>query len=83
MGGAEGVIGAACEYLEELGLPCYCNKKQWRSLQNKECFKELCRKSGLPVVSEYYSGRIEADSQDLPYPVVVKSIDGCGRSLQN
>ena len=39
MGGAEVVIGEACQYLEELGMPCYCTYKQWNTLQNKKILK--------------------------------------------
>lgn len=80
MGGAENVISAACQYINELGLPCYCNKEQWEFLQNKANFKQLCIKSGLPVVPQF-----TIDSNNLvdsvpvdAYPVITKPIDGCG-----
>ena len=47
MGGSELVISHACQYLYELGFPCYCSKEQWDYLQDKGRFKDLCIKNGL------------------------------------
>lgn len=80
MGGSETVISVASEYLNELGLPCYCTKEQWEFLQNKANFKQLCKKSGLPVVPQYVidtndiKGSVPVDA----YPVITKPTDGCG-----
>ncbi len=80
MGGSEMIISAACEYINELGLPCYCDKKQWDSLQDKRLFKDLCIKHGLPVVPRFdinpdnISGSIPMES----FPVILKPADGCG-----
>lgn len=35
MGGSEAVISTACQYINELGLPCYCTKEQWDFLEIK------------------------------------------------
>lgn len=80
MGGSEPVIEAACQYLEELGLPCYCNKHQWESLQNKKLFKQLCIDNDLPVVPMYNVTAENIDNMaiSLPYPVITKPADGCG-----
>jgi len=82
MGGAEPVIESACQYLEALGLPCYCNKQQWSSLQNKKQFKQLCIDNGLPVVPMYNVTRdnIKEVAPSIPYPVITKPTDGCGSS---
>lgn len=80
MGGSELVISHACQYLNELGLPCYCNKEQWDYLQDKGNFKKLCVKNGLPVVPCYtidpenIEGSVPADA----YPVITKPTDGSG-----
>lgn len=80
MGGAENIISAACQYINELGLPCYCKKDQWEFLQNKANFKHLCIKSGLPVVPQFaidpenIIGSVPSDA----YPVITKPTDGCG-----
>jgi carbamoylphosphate synthase large subunit len=80
MGGSEPVISSACEYLNELQMPCYCTKKQWEYLQNKEKFKELCISNDLPVAKKYsitledlLDGNI-----DIQYPVITKPSDGSG-----
>ena len=80
MGGSEPVIEAACQYLEELGLPCYCNIQQWKSLQNKKLFKQLCIDNDLPVVPMYNvaAENIDDMAKTLPYPVITKPADGCG-----
>ena len=80
MGGAENVISVACQYINELGLPCYCTKDQWEFLQNKSNFKRLCKNNGLPVVPQYMidekdiMGSVPLDA----YPVITKPTDGCG-----
>ena len=80
MGGSETVINIASEYLNELGLPCYCNKMQWDFLQNKANFKQLCIDSGLPVVPRFPINPTNiADSVPRnAYPVITKPTDGCG-----
>lgn len=79
MGASEPVIAAASEYINDLGLPCYCTPKQWRILQNKLCFKELCIQNELPVVPSYnLENGIESAVPLNEYPVVIKPADGCG-----
>ena len=80
MGGSETVISTASCYLNELGLPCYCNKWQWEFLQNKAKFKQLCINSGLPVVPQY-NINLNGINDSVPsnaYPVITKPTDGCG-----
>lgn len=80
MGGAEVVIGAACKYLEELKMPCYCTFEQWDTLQNKKNFKELCIRNGLPVVPKYEFENGNVSLPDEVFPVITKPADGCGSS---
>lgn len=75
MGGSEFIISKSCDYINQLGYPCYCTKKQWDVMQNKEVFKELCRKYGVPTIPEY---DIEEQLSDSAFPVIVKPVDGCG-----
>ena len=80
MGGSELVISHACQYLNELHLPCYCTKEQWECLQDKGKFKELCVKNGLPVVPRYVISKNHI-SEGVPqeaYPVITKPTDGSG-----
>jgi hypothetical protein len=74
MGGNEPVIVAACQYINELGLPCYCSIDQWNALQDKKRFKALCSQFGLPVVRELSPDAIK----DEDFPLVTKPVDGCG-----
>ncbi len=74
MGGNEPVIDKACQYINELGLPCYCTKAQWDALQNKTHFKELCRSFGLPVVKNLEYGAVTGSD----FPVITKPADGSG-----
>lgn len=80
MGGAEPVIESACQYINELGFPCYCTKKQWDALQNKARFKELCTLHGLPIVPQYVLNTSDlANSVPIEsYPVITKPTDGFG-----
>lgn len=73
MGGSEPVINVAPIYLKELGMPCYCTKKQWDYLQDKGQFKSLCMKFGLPCVPRY-----DLTTSEIDYPVITKPTDGCG-----
>ena len=75
MGGSEAVISSACEYLNELGMPCYCTKQQWEYLQNKSNLKDLYMKFGLPVAKRY---DIDKEIDDKDFPVIVKPVDGSG-----
>ena len=71
MGGSEAVISAACRYINDLGMPCYCTHEQWEYLQNKKNFKELCIRHGLPVVKRYTAAEdIENSVPMADYPVM-------------
>lgn len=75
MGGSEIVISKACDYVNQLGYPCYCTKSQWDVLQNKRIFKDVCRKYGVPTVPEFGT---EDELSHEDFPVIVKPIDSCG-----
>lgn len=74
MGGSEFIISHSCEYVNEMGFPCYCNKKQWDVCQNKRSFKQLCRDYGVPCVQEFSP---EDDPDTFDYPIIVKPTDSC------
>ena len=73
MGGSEMIISAACKYINELGMPCYCTIDQWESLQDKSKFKELCHQFDLPCVRSY-----NLTDDNIKFPVITKPTDGCG-----
>ncbi|MBQ8222616.1 MAG: hypothetical protein IJZ87_04610 [Bacteroidales bacterium] len=80
MGGSEFIISHACEWINEVGLPCYCRKEQWEILQNKDLFKDLCIKFDLPVVPRFVIdiNNIASSVPENSYPVITKPTDGSG-----
>ena len=68
------------EICEKTKLPCFCTSEQWRTLNNKKKFKELCIANNVPVAKEY-----DATTESIydtisgeDFPVIVKPIDGSG-----
>lgn len=80
MGGSEFIVSHACVWINQLGLPCYCEKEQWDVLQDKSRFKDLCIKHELPVVPKYTINLddITGSVPQTDYPVITKPTDGCG-----
>lgn len=74
MGGSELIISKACDYINQLGYPCYCTKSQWDVLQNKKAFKDCCKRYNVPIVPEF---NVLSQLQDKDYPVIVKPVDAC------
>lgn len=62
---------------ERIHTPFYATHEQWRILSNKELFKNLCQRYGIPVVDEY---EINNDflNQNIKYPVIIKPVDSSG-----
>lgn len=58
---------------ERLDLPCYLTMEQLDITRNKDKFKNICRKNGVPVVHEY-----ESPEKVNSYPVIVKPVDRGG-----
>lgn len=80
MGGSEFIISHSCAWINQLGLPCYCEKEQWDILQDKSRFKDLCIKFGLPVVPKFAINP-ESIADSVPpsaFPVITKPTDGSG-----
>lgn len=80
MGGSEFIVSHACTWINQLGLPCYCEKEQWDILQDKSRFKDLCIEYGLPVAPKYTINPddIEGSVPEKAYPVITKPTDGSG-----
>jgi len=76
-GASEFNLEKALTLCERIGLPFYCNRKQWETCSNKQSFKQLCRDNGVPVTREYQiDGNSESeDLKKIKYPVVVKPVD--------
>lgn len=79
-GFTDSVLPYYAEICERAGLPCYGTKEQFEILTNKNNYKKLCRKFGVPVVEEYkISGDITTANLDhIKYPVLVKPSDNSG-----
>ncbi len=54
-------------------LPCYGTKEQFQILTEKDRYKALCRKFGIPVIPEY-----DIHDNRIDYPVLVKPSDSSG-----
>lgn len=67
-------IERTIELTEALGLPCWCDRAQWDSFEDKPTFKRLCRGYGIAVAREYDPD----DPGSVEFPVVVKPADGSG-----
>ena len=62
---------------KELDLPCYFTDEQWTLLENKDKFKTLCRKFGVPVAEKYQLSEdfLESELKAIEYPVIIKPVD--------
>ena len=77
----DGVLAGYSEFRVEnliklckrLNLPCYLNEEQLDITRNKDKFKAVCRKNGVPVVREY-----ENINDVTNYPIIVKPVDRGG-----
>ena len=65
------------ELCEDINYPCFCTLEQWRTLNNKKAFKELCRHFDVPVTKEFSLEHFTGEDIDK-YPVIVKPVDGSG-----
>lgn len=79
--GVDGIIAGFSEFRVEsmielcsrLSLPCYINLSQLEVTRDKNQFKKMCRKYGVPIVNEY-----APDSPDIKFPVIIKPTDRGG-----
>lgn len=67
----------AMELCNHFGFPYYCTREQWDIIENKDSFRQLCEKYGVPCPKTYYMGCdiTEETLQDINYPVIVKPVD--------
>jgi len=69
-------IRKTCELAEITGLPFYATREQIRITSEKDVYKKIFKKFGLPVVPEFNSN--DYLSEDYDYPILVKPVDGNG-----
>ncbi len=72
----------AIKVAEKTGVHFYANQEQWEILSDKGKFKKLCIECGVPVVPDYSVNTKEA-VENLPYPVLIKPVDGSGAHGMN
>lgn len=62
----------------KLGLPFYCSRNQWDSIENKAEFRHLCELFHVPHPKTYFIGsnKEKIDYSEIKYPIVVKPVDG-------
>lgn len=63
---------------EKTGLPCYATKKALDISVSKVLFKDMCVRYGVPVAQKYEVGLVNDSFKSLPYPIIVKPVDGSG-----
>lgn len=85
VGSSEINISPAIDVSAMTGTHFYVNREQWDILANKACFKEVCRKYGVPVVPEFtlkpdYTAE---DIAALNFPVMIKPTDSSGAHGMN
>ena len=72
----------AMELAKRTEAKFYADQSQWDILSDKALFKKLCVECGVPVVPEY---RIDTEDaiENLPYPILIKPVDGSGAHGMN
>ena len=85
VGSSEVNIAPAICVSEKTGVNFYTNFEQWEVLANKAKFKEVCRKSGVPVVPEFdiKPGYTREMVENLNFPVLLKPTDSSGARGMN
>lgn len=66
-------VDAMIEICERLCLPCYINREQLEITRDKNKFKHLCKKYGVPIVNEY-----DPNDANIQFPVIIKPTDRGG-----
>lgn len=70
-------IERAMEICQKMHFPFYADSQQMYILSNKNLYKDLFYRYGLPKIREYYVGNISGlRSDEINYPVIVKPVDG-------
>lgn len=78
VGFADSLLPWYAEICEKADVPSYATKEQMKLFTNKNDYKKLCRKFGVPTVEEYAVDINATLSDEIVYPVLVKPSDGSG-----
>lgn len=79
-GFTDSVLPYYAEICSRIGFPAYGTKEQFEIFTDKEKYKELMRKFGVPTIPEYHIDweNFCNTAERLPYPVITKPADGSG-----
>ena len=79
-GVSEGNLLATRAVCDRLKLPCYFTREQWDICQDKERFRNLCVRYGVPAPHRYdialQGSGDKIPMEDICFPVIVKPADG-------
>lgn len=80
VGFADAILPAYAEICEKSGLFSYATKEQLITFTNKDKYKRLLRRYGIPTVDEYFvdSNDFDNTTKNIVYPVLVKPSDSAG-----
>lgn len=83
--GVNGVLAGVSEFnllnamrlCNHFNFPFYCTKEQWDEVENKEHFRKLCIRYGVPSPYTYFTGSdfTEEKLTDISFPAIVKPVD--------
>lgn len=75
----DSMLPYAREICDRTGLPFYASKDQIRMSLDKRYFKEICRKNGVEVATDYqYDPQTGMFDRTVQFPVIVKPVDSSG-----
>lgn len=63
---------------EKMGYPYPFSEQQINEFTDKEKFKKLCIKYGVPVPKQYFLEEVESERVEVEFPVIVKPVDNSG-----
>lgn len=69
----EMVIRKTVGFIGKTGFHYHVTPEQWDVLMNKQHFKEVCPRYGMPAIPAFRS-----EDKDIPFPVIVKPVDNGG-----
>lgn len=80
VGFADAILADYADICEAAGLPAYATRPQLEMFTQKDKYKQLLRKYGIPTVDEYAVDLNDFDrsTEDIRYPVLVKPADSAG-----
>lgn len=81
-GASEFNIDMYLELCKRLNIPSFCTPEAWHFARDKADFKNVCKKVGAPVPTDYYiSNELSREELDtIVYPVMVKPVDRGGNT---